>query len=240
MGMTEPGPAHPPGGALRHPSASARFVLAAGLLALGIGALAVMNLVLLPRYLAARQGPREQLLARARRVAALVSASTPAPSPAVTPPAAPEPSSPPSPAAAPPPAAPVLATAEPLAAEPEANQPEAAAAPPSSGNEPFPDLLFAINASWLSQASRQTLDQVAEALGQDPDRRVVLKGHTDTSGAADVNRALSRARARRAARYLRAHGVAADRIEIHSYGAARPVEGEMTRARNRRVEIAVQ
>jgi outer membrane protein OmpA-like peptidoglycan-associated protein len=212
MGMTEPGPAHPPGGALRHPSASARFVLAAGLLALGIGDLAVMNLVLLPRYLAARQGPREQLLARARRVAALVSASTPAPSPAVTPPAAPEPSSPPSPAAA----------------------------PPSPGNEPFPDLLFAINASWLSQASRQTLDQVAEALGQDPDRRVVLKGHTDTSGAADLNRALSRARARRAARYLRAHGVAADRIEIHSYGAARPVEGEMTRARNRRVEIAVQ
>jgi outer membrane protein OmpA-like peptidoglycan-associated protein len=286
--MTEPGPAHPPGGALRHPPSSARLVLAGGLLALGLGDLAVINLVLLPRFTAARQ-EREHLLVRARLVAALAPSWLPVPSPAVAPPGTPEPPAipppavvptvavaptptepapaaaapprtapnpppPPAPAHAaparrppppprrvtPPPPSPVGGGADPPAEPPAAPPPAATAEPAQPATEPFPDLLFAINASWLSRASRETLDRVVEVLGQDPGRKVVLSGHTDTSGAVDINRALSWTRARRAARYLQAHGVAADRIETHSFGSARPAVGEVPRARLRRVEIAVQ
>ena len=257
--MTEPGPVHLPGGALSHPHSSARLALAGGLLALGLGDLAVINLMLLPRYLAARQGPRLALLARARRVAALATPAAPLPSPEVTRPGAPPPTEKPSPtvAGAPPPSEPAVAAAgaapssapttapsttpspAPVLAGAEPPPPAAAAEPAPPATEPFPDLLFAINASWLSRASRETLDRVVEALGQDPARRVVLSGHTDPSGAVDINRALSRGRARQAARYLQAQGVAAERIEIHSFGSARPAAGEVTRARNRRVEIEV-
>jgi outer membrane protein OmpA-like peptidoglycan-associated protein len=83
---------------------------------------------------------------------------------------------------------------------------------------------------------------VADALKEDPARGVALHGHTDNVGPPDLNRSLSRARARRASLYLRAHGVEPARIDIQGFGSDRPVEGEPTpaaRARNRRVEIAV-
>jgi len=151
--------------------------------------------------------------------------------PTVAPPPAPDPM---------PTVAPVVAAAEPPAPAPAVPPPTAEPEPIPAAADPYPDLLFAINASWLSRESRETLDTVAGALGQASDRRVVLSGHTDPSGPADINRALSRTRARAAARYLQAQGVAAERIEIHSFGSARPALGEVRRARNRRVEIVVQ
>jgi OOP family OmpA-OmpF porin len=112
-----------------------------------------------------------------------------------------------------------------------------------AGTEGIPDLLFARNATWLSPSSRSALDKVVEVLTLDPDRRVVLSGHCDTVGDPEFNRWLSLARARRASRYLREKGIAPTRIEIKSFGAARPAQGEPRsgiQARNRRVEIAVE
>jgi outer membrane protein OmpA-like peptidoglycan-associated protein len=147
--------------------------------------------------------------------AASVVAGRPAEAPAAVAPVA---AAPPSPAA-------VAGTAE--------------AVPP----EDFPDLLFAINTTWLSRPSRETLDRVAEALARNPDRRVVLSGHTDGAGDPELNRALSRERAARAGRYLRARGIEAGRIEVRAFGAKQPVETagpSEFRPRNRRVEITVQ
>jgi outer membrane protein OmpA-like peptidoglycan-associated protein len=253
--MIQPGLAQPPGGVTLHRSSPARLVLAVGLFTLGIGDLAVIHRVLLPRYFAEAEATR--MAAPAGR-AALVAVESPAhglpaapvavtSSPAIageTPAAAtPPPVAPPPPSPAPVVGA-AAAPAEPAVALPAApaknTAPAAAKAVPP---EEFPDLLFAINTTWLSRASRETLDKVVAALEADASRRVILSGHTDAAGPSDLNRALARARARRASRYLRDHGIDRARVEIQSFGAQHPAEdvapGAM-RARNRRVEISME
>jgi|GEM_PF-1959298 len=223
--MRGPGHARPPAGATFHLSATARFTLAAGLLTLGIGDLAVINTVLLPRYFAASQGASS---APSLPVRAMVTARVAEPAhPLPPPPAVPAPL---------PPVAPLPS----LPASTSTSIP--ATTTTVSPAADFPDLLFALNTTWLSRPSRETLDQVAEVLKASPDRRVVLSGHTDDMGPRDLNRALSRARARRASRYLRGRGIDAARIEIQGLGSSPPVAGEplsAARARNRRVEIAI-
>ena len=222
--MTAPGYAHRPGGATSHLSASARFTLAAGLLALGIGDLAVINMMLLPRYFADAGGmhtpPPAFLSPRLMEMAvdvavdvavavdeavAVVVAGSPSPSPVPSP--SPSPSSVPAP------------------------------------SSDFPDLLFARNTHWLSAPSRETLNRVVDSLTENPTRRVMLSGYTDDVGPQNLNHALSLSRARRASRYLQAHGIDAAHIEIQGLGPAPPVAGEPlseARARNRRVEITVE
>jgi outer membrane protein OmpA-like peptidoglycan-associated protein len=227
--MTEPGSAPPARGATDRPLSPARLVLAAGLLALGIADLAVINLVLLPRALATA-GPCPG------RFTPLPTATVPpggsvAPLPAPSPPrldgATPSRDG----------AAPVA----PLPAERQAPSQPPAAALPAVGA--FPDLQFALNATWLSPASRETLGQVADALAQNPERRAVLRGHTDRMGPPELNRWLALERARRAGRYLKARGIEPTRIEVQSFADKRPAEANATpaaQARNRRVEIEVQ
>jgi outer membrane protein OmpA-like peptidoglycan-associated protein len=236
--MSRPGTA-PPSGAEQARS-PARIALAVGLLVLGIGDLAFIGAVLLPLYHAddTYRWPTKSIvlprseasISPAMRRPAVVHALAPGiaapidggeargPDAGAARALAVVPAAPPSPAA-------VAGAAE--------------AVPP----EDFPDLLFAINTTWLSRASRETLDRVAEALARNPDRRVVLSGHTDGAGDPELNRALSRERAARASRYLRGRGVEPGRIEIRAFGAKQPVETtgpSEFRARNRRVEITVQ
>jgi outer membrane protein OmpA-like peptidoglycan-associated protein len=221
--MTAPGYAHRPGGATSHLSASARFTLAAGLLALGIGDLAVINMVLLPRYFADARGmhtpPPAFLSPRLMDVAVAMAVDVGMAVDVAPAPAAVAVAESPVPAPAPEPRAPSAATGD------------------------FPDLLFARNKDWLSAASRETLDRVADVLKESSTRRAILSGHTDNVGPPGVNRALSRARARRASRYLQVRGIDPAQIEIQGFGSERPVAGEPSpeaRARNRRVEITVE
>jgi outer membrane protein OmpA-like peptidoglycan-associated protein len=221
--MPEPGSQPAAGGAIARPRSPARLVLAAGLLALGIADLAVINLVLLPRTLAAA-GPCPS-------VAPTVPAATLPPGVA-RPPAPPRLDGAPAPSAdgAPPP------RAEPAASPP--SEPAAAATRPE-----IPDLQFAINATWLSPSSRETLGKLADALEQNPGWRVVLRGHTDRMGPPELNRWLALERARRAGRYLKGRGIEPSRIAIQSFADKRPAEEKATlaaQARNRRVEIEVQ
>jgi outer membrane protein OmpA-like peptidoglycan-associated protein len=229
--MTRPGSGHPPGGATSHHPSSARFVLAAGLLALGIGDVAVIDLVLLPRTFGSPSSTRPTVILRPQ--------IPPLPAPQGEDAERSEAGEGPPIAAAPPAPAPLPATRGEGAERCEAGE-GPGEGPPAA--EQFPDLLFARNTTWLSPESRETLDRVADALKEDPARGVALHGHTDNVGPPDLNRSLSRARARRASLYLRAHGVEPARIDIQGFGSDRPVEGEPTpaaRARNRRVEIAV-
>ena len=229
--MTQPGSAHPSGGATSRLPSPARLVLAAGMLGLGLGDLTVINWVLLPRYLAGEPGGQPTTPRSAPAPAVALPAAPPPPGVVTKPlgPPSPPPSSlagtvaPPAAAAAPPPplAGPVLPPA-----------------PPSA--EAFPDLHFALNATWLSPPSRATLDRLTDALKQAPQRRVVLRGHADRMGPEELNRSLSQARARQARRYMQARGIEPARIEIQSFGSRRPADQEVTpaaRARNRRVEI---
>lgn len=239
--MSRPGSAPPPGAAPAQRRSPARVALAVGLLVLGVCDLAVISFVLVPMRIA-EGSDRPHAVAR-----------TPAPAPA---PAFPVTATVPPTPALPGPSAGRDADAvdsgradqgrpEPPQARPA---PVAASTPPAPSEQPavpqegFADLLFAINTTWLSRTSRETLERVAQALALDPTRRVVLSGHTDGAGDPVFNRALSRERALKAAGYLRMRGVAPSRIEVRAFGAKQPVvvaRGE-TPARNRRVEITVE
>jgi outer membrane protein OmpA-like peptidoglycan-associated protein len=208
-----------------------RFVLAAGLLLVGVGNLAAIDLVLLPRYLAgaARVGspPPPSPPAAATPRAELPVVLPPPSSPLAEAPSLAEPAQPPS-------------IEAPTAEAPAAEVPASAPAPGDLAEPAFPHLLFASNTSWLSPAAREILARLATALAENPSRRVLLGGHTDNVGPEDLNRALSVERARKCGRWLEGRGIAPERIETQGFGSTRPVAGDPSaeaEAHNRRVEI---
>lgn len=104
-------------------------------------------------------------------------------------------------------------------------------------------VLFASGRSNLLPIARQRLDQVAEALKQQPsDVPLVVEGYTDSMGAAAANEELSLRRAQAVRDYLISKGVAAEHIQAVGRGDASPVATNATaegRANNRRVEIVI-
>lgn len=130
---------------------------------------------------------------------------------------------------------PASASAEPAPAQPVPLEAAAATALPAVA-----PLLFARSSAWLSPASRSALAKVAALLAEQPSRRILLSGHTDSSGPEVLNEALSVARARRSQAWLVERGIAAERIDVQGFGSSRPLderESPLARARNRRVEI---
>jgi len=111
------------------------------------------------------------------------------------------------------------------------------------------DILFETGSSELSGGGEQTLALVARILAEYPDRQVNVEGHTDDVPIGRLllekypsNWELSAARAARAVRYLQDAGIDAQRLNVVGHGAERPVttnEDADSRARNRRIEIAV-
>jgi outer membrane protein OmpA-like peptidoglycan-associated protein len=105
------------------------------------------------------------------------------------------------------------------------------------------DILFDYNSSALRSASRTTLNELATNFEQYPDNRIVVEGHTDSSGTDVYNQKLSEQRASSVADYLIDRGVAARSITVYGYGESRPKSSNDTpegRQLNRRVEIHIQ
>ena len=101
------------------------------------------------------------------------------------------------------------------------------------------------SAKWLLLPSAQTkLNDVADALTkQDKDSTIVVEGHTDSQGAAQMNQDLSQKRAEAVRTYLVSRGIAADRVTATGFGPTRSVADNASpegRANNRRVEIVVK
>ncbi|HKR67192.1 MAG TPA: OmpA family protein [Thermoanaerobaculia bacterium] len=105
------------------------------------------------------------------------------------------------------------------------------------------DILFDYNSSALRPASRTTLDELATNFRQYPDNRIIVEGHTDSTGKEEYNQKLSEQRAANVADYLIDRGVAASSITVYGYGEMRPKSSNDTpegRQLNRRVEIHIQ
>ncbi|HYH98804.1 OmpA family protein [Hyalangium sp.] len=103
-------------------------------------------------------------------------------------------------------------------------------------------LYFAWNQATLEEASFPVLDEVAQALKDNPDFRVQIEGHTDSSGAEDHNQTLSEKRAETVLDYLVAHGVAKERLVSKGFSSSVPLDTNNTvtgRENNRRVEFVV-
>lgn len=106
----------------------------------------------------------------------------------------------------------------------------------------FDDLKFETGSTQLTENGERTVDSLVAVLKSYPSVKVSLEGHTDTTGDAAANKALSEQRADAVKRMLVENGIAPDRVQAVGYGQERPVADNNTdagRAKNRRLELVV-
>ena len=104
-------------------------------------------------------------------------------------------------------------------------------------------VLFPSGTYDLLPGAREKLDQVAEALKNQADHKMIVEGHTDSQGTESSNIELSQRRAQTVRDYFVSRGVPSEIITANGLGQSRPVADNRTadgRANNRRVEIIVQ
>jgi outer membrane protein OmpA-like peptidoglycan-associated protein len=105
-------------------------------------------------------------------------------------------------------------------------------------------LFFDSGRATIQKRSLGLLDQVASVLGAHPELpQLVIEGHTDDRGKAEVNRKLSRTRAEAVLAYLVKKGIAPARMSAVGFGPDRPLVNTRTarsRAANRRVEFRLE
>lgn len=157
--------------------------------------------------------------------------------------AVPEPTSP---ATVTPPAVQVAPVSPPVVTQPVSPAPSVppSPAPATEAAAEAPSVSLAIqfeyNSARVSAASRQTLQQLAQAL-LSPELaayRFRIEGHTDAKGQAGYNRKLSQARADEVRQLLVAQGVAAARLSSIGMGASQlALPSQPFAAENRRVRI---
>jgi chemotaxis protein MotB len=109
------------------------------------------------------------------------------------------------------------------------------------------EVLFESGKAELSKDGKQTLIEVAKVLKTDPDRRLIVAGHTDNQPIADSdfrnNWELSASRAVVVTELLIGAGLKPGNLVAAGYGQYHPVGNNKTlagRQENRRIEIEIQ
>jgi phosphate binding protein len=93
----------------------------------------------------------------------------------------------------------------------------------------------------LADDAKHTLAELATSV-RGTGERLIIVGNADGNGTAESNRRMATARARAVAGFLRAFGIADDRLEVKGAGADAPIGSNESRAgreRNRRVDVYV-
>ena len=104
------------------------------------------------------------------------------------------------------------------------------------------DVLFATGKADLSASAKKSVGTLAEFLQKNPNRNVLIEGHTDSVGADDYNLALSQRRADSVKDDLLENAIYAGRITAVGYGKKFPVASNDTKAgkaQNRRVDVVI-
>lgn len=104
------------------------------------------------------------------------------------------------------------------------------------------DVLFATGRAELNSGSQNNLYRLTTFLRENPDRNILIEGHTDSVGSEDMNLRLSLRRADSVANFLAANGIERSRIVTKGYGEAYPKDSNGTvtgRQYNRRVELII-
>lgn len=99
---------------------------------------------------------------------------------------------------------------------------------------------FDTDSATIKTSFRSVLDGVAQTIAQEPKIDARIVGHTDSTGDAQHNAALSQRRAQSVADYLADRGVVKSRLTAEGRGETQPVasnDTEQGRTQNRRVEI---
>jgi outer membrane protein OmpA-like peptidoglycan-associated protein len=106
----------------------------------------------------------------------------------------------------------------------------------------FGDVLFATNKADLKSSGLVNINKLAQFLQENPDRKVIIEGYTDSTGAENYNQSLSERRATSVQVALIKMGVDPARIVAQGYGKEYPVAENSSvsgRAMNRRVEVTI-
>jgi len=99
---------------------------------------------------------------------------------------------------------------------------------------------FTVGKAELTYDSQAVLDNVGASLHAWPEATIEIQGHTDSTGSADLNRAISMLRADAVREYLIGKGIDPARMTAIGYGEDLPIGNNATvegRAMNRRVEL---
>ena len=102
------------------------------------------------------------------------------------------------------------------------------------------DVLFASGQAELVEGGRSSLEEVVDLLQTEPDKKIRVEGHTDSSGETEANLLLSEKRAQAVRESLISLGVDAERVTAMGMGEDFPIASNDTeegRARNRRVDV---
>ena len=104
------------------------------------------------------------------------------------------------------------------------------------------DVLFDTGSAVLKPQGVRSVQKLAQYLADNPQRRVLVEGFTDSVGSETFNEQLSQRRADSVRDVLLRNGINGDRIETLGYGEAFPVASNADsggRQLNRRVEVII-
>ena len=108
---------------------------------------------------------------------------------------------------------------------------------------PAVQIYFETNKSVIKPAELLKLKRLLDTLDTKDEYRLILTGHTDSSGNDELNLKLSQARVDGVYQYLIDNDIEADWMNRQYFGRAKPREKEETseekKAKNRRVEITI-
>jgi outer membrane protein OmpA-like peptidoglycan-associated protein len=105
------------------------------------------------------------------------------------------------------------------------------------------DALFDVASAALKAGSFDEIQRVSTVLNQYPQTKIIVSGHTDSTGSEDYNLTLSERRANSVKNALAGQGVSLSRITTIGYGQATPIADNKTEAGrqlNRRVIITIK
>jgi outer membrane protein OmpA-like peptidoglycan-associated protein len=111
------------------------------------------------------------------------------------------------------------------------------------------EILFDFDKADIRPAAEPTLAQVAKMIQGYSKAKVLIEGHTDSKGAESYNAKLSDRRAVSVKTWFARHGLNANSMQTHGWGAAKPVapnthpdgsDDPEGRQKNRRVEITIK
>jgi peptidoglycan-associated lipoprotein len=103
-------------------------------------------------------------------------------------------------------------------------------------------IYFDYDRADITDEGKATLDAKLPLMSANPGLRVRVAGHTDARGSDEYNLALGQRRASATKRYLVLQGVAANRVEVISYGEERPAasgDDDSSYTQNRRAEFEI-
>jgi outer membrane protein OmpA-like peptidoglycan-associated protein len=103
-------------------------------------------------------------------------------------------------------------------------------------------ILFDVGSAELKAAAKENVTKLATILNKYEDTKILIEGHTDSTGSHQTNMTLAENRAGSVANTIKGDGVAENRISTTGYGPDQPIADNSTvdgRQLNRRVEVAI-